>query len=284
METMLAMLGGGRPLKFGALIQSRDHRVPYMEILAWLVRHELVAQLKTVGWLQCPEERSEERGSEDRLSAGDESDDPLLSTTHSTRSASDSTSTAAAGGGQAGVKPMPVSRLLGVRRSIASASDDGSSVASDQTAFPTGVPVPLHAITSTTSIPGLELGQRRNRSRGGSVGRASVEDEQRSEDFTSQSQQGGGDAPNSVDPCFERLITDPLHPTPEQKAALRRIEASIDDVEFRERFASSLVGYFDGECAFEAIAGREGLKRARVEEWIAELEGRGFVRSFRCLV
>jgi hypothetical protein len=214
METMLAMLGGGRPLKFGALIQSRDHRVPYMEILAWLVRHELVAQLKTVGWLQCPErserseERSEERGSEGRLSAGDESDDPLLSTTHSTRSASDSTGTAAAGGGQAGVKPMPVSRLLGVRRSIASASDDGSSVASDQTAFPTGVPVPLHAITSTTSIPGLELGQRRrNRSRGESVGR-SVEDE-RSEDFQSQSQQDGHLDDPSSSSCFERLITYP---------------------------------------------------------------------------
>ena len=284
METMLAMLGGGRPLKFGALIQSRDHRVPYMEILAWLVRHELVAQLKTVGWLQCPERSSsrsgEERSGDDRLSAGDESDDPLLSTTHSTRSASDSTT--AATGGQPGAKPMPVSRLLGVRRSVASASDDGSSVASDQTAFPTGVP--LHAITSTTSIPGLDSGQRRNRSRGESVGR-SVGDE-RSEDF--QSQQGGdtgsadpsSSSSSSSSSCFERLITDPLHPTPEQKAAMRRIEASIGDVEFRERFAS-LVAYFDGEHALEAIAGREGLKRARVEEWIAELEGRGFVRSLR---
>lgn len=265
METMLAMLGG-RPLKYGALIQSRDHRVPYMEILAWLVRHELVAQLKTVGWLQCPE-----RSGEDRLSAGDESDDPLLSTTHSNRSASDTT---AASSGQTGAKPMPVSRLLGVRRSIASASDDGSSVASDQTAFPTGVP--LHAIASTTSIPG----SARARSRGESVGR-SVEDAQhseRSEDF--QSQQGGDAADSS--PCLERLITDPLHPTPSQKAALRRIETSLDDMEFRERFPS-LVRYFDGEHAFEEIAGREGLKRARVEEWIAELEGRGCLRSLRCL-
>jgi hypothetical protein len=267
METMLAMLGG-RPLKYGALIQSRDHRVPYMEILAWLVRHELVAQLRTVGWLQCPE-----RSIEDRLSAGDESDDPLLSTTHSNRSASDGATASSSSGGQTGAKPMPVSRLLGVRRSIASASDDGSSVASDQTAFPTGVP--LHAIASTTSIPG----SARNRSRGESVGR-SVEDAQhseRSEDF--QSQQGGESGESA---CFDRLIADPLNPTPSQKAALRDIEASLDDMEFRERFPS-LVGYFNGEHAFEEIAGREGLKRARVEEWIAELEGRGCLRSLRCL-
>ena len=281
METMLAMLGGGRPLKFGALIQSRDHRVPYMEILAWLVRHELVAQLKTVGWLLCPErggDRSGEDRSEGRLSAGDESDDALLSITnsHSTRSASDTT---AASAGQTGVKPMPVSRLLGVRRSIASASDDGSSVASDQTAFPTGVP--LHAISSTTSIPG----SARNRSRGESVGRSVIEDAQRSErsvDFSTSQQEGDVTCDSgSSSSCFARLITDPLHPSPEQKVALRAIEASIDDLEFRERFGV-LVGYFDGEHAFEAIAGREGLKRARVEEWIAELEGRGLVRMVRC--
>jgi len=275
METMLAMLGG-RPLKYGALIQSRDHRVPYMEILAWLVRHELVAQLKTVGWLQCPErseERSDER-SEGRLSAGDESDDPLLlAHGHGTRSASDTTA-ASSSAGQAGAKPMPVSRLLGVRRSIASASDDGSSIASDQTAFPTGVP--LQAISSTTSIPGSS--SARNRSRGESVGR-SAEDAQSSGRSVDSGFREGDDSAGSS--CPPRIIADPLHPSPEQKAALRRIEASVDDLEFRERFAS-LLGYFDGEHAFEEIAGREGLKRARVEEWIAELEGRGCVRSLRC--
>jgi len=254
METMIAMLGGGRPLKYGALIQSRDHRVPYMEILAWLVRHDLVAQLKTVGWLLCTNGRSE-----DRLSTGDESDDPSRSG-HSVRGdASDSTV------GQPGVKPMPVSRLLGVRRSVASASDDGSSVASDQTAFPTGVP-----LSTNTSIPGEAS---RNRSRGESVGRSVIEEDQQRSERSTDSQVG--------DDSSSSFITDPLHPTPSQKAALRDIEASLDDPEFRERFGS-LVKYFDGESAFEEIAGREGLKRARVEEWIAELDARGLVRSLRC--
>ena len=112
METMLAMLGG-RPVKYGALIQSRDHRVPYMEILAWLVRHDLVAPLRTVGWLKMDDHDDVESAAEE-----------------------DSTTTE-----QNGMRPMPVSRLLSVRTSVA--SDDGSSVASDQTAFATGVPQPV---------------------------------------------------------------------------------------------------------------------------------------------
>ncbi|KAK3720334.1 Nitrogen permease regulator 3 [Vermiconidia calcicola] len=43
----------GRPIKYGMLIPSRDHRTPYMDILAYLVRHGFVEQLKTSGWLRA---------------------------------------------------------------------------------------------------------------------------------------------------------------------------------------------------------------------------------------
>lgn len=43
-----------KPLRWGMLIPSRDHRAPYMEILAFLLRHRFVEQLKTSGWLQAP--------------------------------------------------------------------------------------------------------------------------------------------------------------------------------------------------------------------------------------
>lgn len=208
METMLAMLGG-RPVKYGALIQSRDHRHPYMGILAWLVRHELVAPLRTFGWLKIVE------------GAGDHG----LETD------------------QAGLRPMPVSRLLGVR---SNASDDGSSVASDQTAFPTGVP----QMQAGTSAPG-----------------STTKDEHDQEEN---------------DEGSLGIITNIRDPSPAEKAALRSIEASLEDAELRDRF-SSLVGYFDGSHAFEEIAGREGLKRAKVEDWIGELEKGGWVKSVRCL-
>lgn len=44
----------GKPIKYGMLIPSRDHRDPYMEILAYLIQHRFVEQLKTYGWLQAP--------------------------------------------------------------------------------------------------------------------------------------------------------------------------------------------------------------------------------------
>ena len=49
---MLKMLSG-RPIQYGLLIPSRDHRGPFMDLLAFLVRHDFVAQLKTYGWLRC---------------------------------------------------------------------------------------------------------------------------------------------------------------------------------------------------------------------------------------
>jgi hypothetical protein len=218
MEAMLAMLGG-RPVKYGALIQSRDHRVPYMDILAWLVRHELVAQLRTVGWLKM-----------------DDQDDDVESVAEV-----DSATTE-----QNGMRPMPVSRLLRVRTSVA--SDDGSSVASDQTAFATGVPQP-----PTTSTP---LGSNHN-----------------------ESSPRVGAQPSEL---TLGIIAVPSNPSLAEKAAMRSIEASLEDPELRERF-STLARYFDGEHAFEEIAGREGLKRAKVEEWIAELEKGDRIRSVRCL-
>ncbi|KAK5130213.1 hypothetical protein LTR08_002298 [Meristemomyces frigidus] len=49
---MLKLLSG-KPIQYGLLIPSKDHRTSYMEILAFLVRHGLVAQLKTYGWLRA---------------------------------------------------------------------------------------------------------------------------------------------------------------------------------------------------------------------------------------
>ena len=49
---MLKMLSG-KPIRYGMLVPSRDHRAPYMEILAYLVQHKFVQQLRTFGWLQA---------------------------------------------------------------------------------------------------------------------------------------------------------------------------------------------------------------------------------------
>ncbi|KAM3419082.1 Nitrogen permease regulator 3 [Cercospora zeina] len=53
LPNMLKVLSG-KPIKYGLLIPSRDHRTAYMNILSYLVRHGLVVQLKTFGWLKLP--------------------------------------------------------------------------------------------------------------------------------------------------------------------------------------------------------------------------------------
>nr|POE47618.1 nitrogen permease regulator 3 [Quercus suber] len=52
---MILQMLSGRPIKFGLLIPSRDHRQTYMDLLAYLLRYGFVAQLKTSGWLKMPE-------------------------------------------------------------------------------------------------------------------------------------------------------------------------------------------------------------------------------------
>ncbi|KAF2211557.1 hypothetical protein CERZMDRAFT_98439 [Cercospora zeae-maydis SCOH1-5] len=53
LPNMLKVLSG-KPIKYGLLIPSRDHRTAYMNILSYLLRHGLVVQLKTFGWLKLP--------------------------------------------------------------------------------------------------------------------------------------------------------------------------------------------------------------------------------------
>ncbi|KAK4506408.1 hypothetical protein PRZ48_000138 [Zasmidium cellare] len=53
LPNMLKVLSG-KPIKYGLMIPSRDHRGAFMDILSFLVRHELVIQLKTYGWLKLP--------------------------------------------------------------------------------------------------------------------------------------------------------------------------------------------------------------------------------------
>ena len=42
------------PRAYSTLIPSKDHKVAYMEILAWLFRHGWVTQLRTFAWIRVP--------------------------------------------------------------------------------------------------------------------------------------------------------------------------------------------------------------------------------------
>lgn len=53
LPNMLKVLSG-RPIRYGLLVPSRDHRGKYLEILEFLWREGFVVQLKTFGWLKVP--------------------------------------------------------------------------------------------------------------------------------------------------------------------------------------------------------------------------------------
>ncbi|KAF2771002.1 hypothetical protein EJ03DRAFT_52109 [Teratosphaeria nubilosa] len=78
------------------------------------------------------------------------------------------------------------------------------------------------------------------------------------------------------------LILDPKSISAEASRALGRIRDSLEDVEFQERF-TQLCSYLDGEHVLEDIAANEGLKRARVEEWLALLDRGEHLLLFRSL-
>ncbi|CZT16747.1 uncharacterized protein RCC_02582 [Ramularia collo-cygni] len=60
LPNMLKVLSG-RPIRYGVLVPSRDHRGKYLEILEWLVRKGFVVQAMRYGWIQVPKSMLERR-------------------------------------------------------------------------------------------------------------------------------------------------------------------------------------------------------------------------------
>ncbi|KAK5120519.1 hypothetical protein LTR85_006174 [Meristemomyces frigidus] len=189
---MLKVLSG-KPIQYGLLIPSRDHRAPYMDILAFLVRHRFVVQLKTYGWLKA--ERTPDN--------------------HAAPSSKAKTK-----------RPVSGVSLLSPQR-----DDDNMSVSSGRTAIPIS-DVPANHQTSDHPV--------RHRD----------------------------------------IIHGLFCPADDVSAALAHVKEAIADPELRERF-EQLLPYFDGKHAFEDIAAEEGVKRARVEEWIGMLLRQGNLLTFR---
>ncbi|KAI7162870.1 hypothetical protein KC349_g1752 [Hortaea werneckii] len=151
---MMKMLSG-RPIQYGLLIPSRDHRGPYMEVLGFLVRFGFVRRLRTFGWLGC--------------------------------------------------------------------GDDGQT-------------------------KGLEQHQHQHQ----------------------QKQRR------------RLVILDPENRTGEEQMMLESIQGELSDGEVGENL-DRLLPYLDGEHVLEDVAGQEGVKRAKVEEWFGALRASGHLVTFRSL-
>lgn len=215
LPNMIKILSG-KPIQYGLLIPSRDHRLAYMEILAFLVQHNLVIQLKTYGWLRLPKDLAK------TVAALAEEIDPNK-------------------------RPLSVRALLSPH--LRPLEDDEVSVSSERTAIP----------SATTALKRLSTGTQASQ--------------------TSASTHSTGNHSTSADADLV-LIRDPLNPTAEEADLIAALRRSLVTFDLREQFPE-IVKFFDGETAFEEIAARLRLKRARVEEWLNELEGRGVLLTVR---
>ncbi|EME49344.1 hypothetical protein DOTSEDRAFT_68203 [Dothistroma septosporum NZE10] len=200
LPNMLKVLSG-RPIRYGLLIPSRDHRVAYMDILSFLVRHRLVVQLKQYGWLRLPKDLAKQ-------------------TRHS--------------GIGANTRPVSVRSLLSPH--FRPTEDDLESVISERTA----IAVPN---SKTAKKPGQELNE----------------------------------SPTGANTTYV-VITNPSRPTEEQAHLIDVLQDRLESPELLEHFVPFLQ-HLDGKHAFEHIAARLGIKRIKVEEWLADLEDRGWLMS-----
>lgn len=210
---ILSMLSA-KPVRFGMLIPSRDHKAPYMEVLAYLLRANFAAQLKTFGWLKWSE----------HVKVGQSRDDGVLK--------------AIATSGRA-----PSVSLLSPHLR----PNDGNdiSVSSDQTA----IRLAQHD-RSTTQVGDAKLEQEEQSIRNDPYERSVV------------------------------LTADPMQRTKQEDLYIDAVLSSITDEEFQVHF-HSVFRYLDGEHAFEEIAYRLGLKRAKVEAWLDHLKDQGLLLVFQ---
>ncbi|KAK4553195.1 Nitrogen permease regulator 3 [Recurvomyces mirabilis] len=245
---MLKVLSG-RPIQYGLLIPSKDHRAPYIDILAFLLRFGVVVRLETKGWLL---RRVDSWGGIDGGgSRGAEAE------VVGEKIGADGVSAQEEGKGEVwvggrgvsllGPQLRPVRELRGGDFHDQDDADSARSVRSADTAV-TAIPAPSHNGTTSAPVSNYEGLKRRQHE----------------------------DQPSN-------LILHPLHPyDDEEEKALQRLISSIQDEELRE-YMPTLLKYFDGLHALEDIAVAEGVKRARVEEWLAYLREGGWLRTFRAL-
>ncbi|KAF7186803.1 Nitrogen permease regulator 3 [Pseudocercospora fuligena] len=210
LPNMLKVLSG-RPIKYGLLIPSRDHRTAYMDILSYLVRNGFVVQLRTYGWLKISKgvlERAKPR------------ELPPTRTPLATRSLL-----------------SPRSRAV---------DDDAVSVTSDRTAVASASTISSRdgkRLSSGTQVPVSDLSKPKD-------------------EFS--------------------IVLKPTEPSDAEAKLLIALRATFHDGDMKDCF-DALLKHFDGEHAFEEIAAREGLKRARVEEWLAELDANDHLMTVRYL-
>ncbi|GAM83564.1 hypothetical protein ANO11243_015520 [Dothideomycetidae sp. 11243] len=258
-----------RPLPFGYLIPSQDHKPVYMEILAWLLRDNWITQLRTFAWVRA----STEIKAKAAIQAKEEVAKGSMKGRSSKR---DSTASGASGNGperKSTIDSFSEEERSRGERSVAAGilspllnpvndtnKSETESVGSARTALQvnsvTGlVPSPFNKGPQQDAPSPMSMNSR----------------------TTAPTDDGSGAIP-PLDLAAQEpsAILSPQKANTEESRWLSLIRESLPDEDLKSAWPVLSV-YFDGQWALEDIAAREGMKRSRVANLVARLEREGIL-------
>ena len=289
---MLSNLSG-TPKPFRKFIPTNEHREPYMEILAWLMRGGWVTQLRTFAWVRVPasikavvaqemaQEASIKKAEEARreVSDTDSITESLLSDKRSSFLAAGRPSTPLRRTGRREMEDenMDASTILsprmgpGWRGSPARPASDAGSTNSNLTAIPLSArpespsiityqqtkvhrPSPLHLKTTSPSRPPSTFSP------------------------TSPSNTGAQppSPPLSPDNFTASLMLSPQKANSVEARWLEKIGQGFTDPDLREHWPM-LLRHLDGKHALEDVGIQKGLGRKKVAAWVAVVNDMGLL-------
>lgn len=268
----------GKPIQYGFLIPSKDHKPAYMEILAWLLRGAWVTQLRTFAWVKVSAEVKAAVGIKMRA---DFEEKMAKRPPSALKQAALNSKLSQHGSNDRRTSEDfdSISEVASSRLSIASsqllsptlsrsASDAGSN-GSGRTAIPPP-PQPHRAETS----PNLQATRDLAPSPPSILSNSSNHDDD-------SSTIASASLPSCDPASYEQtLVLSPHKASTEESRWLAHIGANLKDAEAKE-YWGVLVKHFDGKRAMEEIGAREGLKRSKVQALLQKLEGEGVVHVVR---
>ncbi|KAF2223147.1 nitrogen permease regulator of amino acid transport activity 3-domain-containing protein [Elsinoe ampelina] len=256
-----------RSLPYGFLVPSQDHKAPYMEILAWLLRGNWVTQLRTFGWIRVSGDikakaailarKDEQRGStRERASKRDSTASGLSGSSLERLRTNESGTRDSLSTDDRPVAAELLSPLLkpvsdGNRSETGSVSSQKTTVQVSHSSTPG--PSRLNQVSTPEPPSPFSIN-------GGVAGPT--------EDSSS------GIPPLELTTHEPSLILDPRKASPEESRWIGLMKESLPSDELRSTW-STISNYFDGKWALEEIAAREGMKRSRVANVVSRLELEG---------
>ena len=269
-----------RPVQYGLLVPSQDHKVVYLDMLAWLLRGGWVTQLRTFAWVRVSPEIKAKVGAarrQEEIKAAKEKAGNRLSVASGGSSSAANTQSAGNGGRRTSRSESiagllsPMMRSVSLAANAAPAKSDSASVSSSRTTIQPRRS-PLTTINDRPDAPSpLSMGPTSS-----ALLNATAEDSLSAVPPLSLSGPAPAPEPKPQTAAdFEpTLVLDPYKATAEEARWLAAVGQSVGDAEVKEAW-SRLVRYFDGRTAMEDVGAREGWKRSKVAGLMARLEREG---------